>query len=227
MSGPKAGMKASWALIQQHLTIDDPTPPGLFLGCSHEQIDMKINGKKVRGWCWNMESQVKKAVDLYTELTGRTLKKVTTPFRSLTSKKGTIAAPITDGPWLRCPWCKGEYDEKCFERGTGDPAKADAKRKAAAKKLLDPEDITQANPRFTHLSELAMRVIMTLLYSARIARNDLLRAINALGSRIHTWDEECEEDLFRLMCYCNSSLDKRQYAWVGDHVSELSPHRLC
>ena len=69
-----------------------------------------------------------------------------------------------------------------------------------------------------------MRVLMKLLYAARLARYDLQRAINTLGSYVHKWNQECEEDLYRLMCYVNSSLKVRQYAWVGDHPENIDPH---
>ena len=48
--------------------------------------------------------------------------------------------------------------------------------------------------------------------------------INALGSWVHKWNEECDEDLYRLMCYVYSSLERRQYAWVGNEAHEISPH---
>ena len=69
-----------------------------------------------------------------------------------------------------------------------------------------------------------MRVLMKLLYAARLARYDLQRAINSLGSYVHKWNQECEDDLHRLMCYVNSSLKARQYAWVGDHPENIDPH---
>ena len=69
-----------------------------------------------------------------------------------------------------------------------------------------------------------MRILMKVLYTARIARYDLQRAINALGSQVHQWDEECEEDLYRLMCYIKSSLNKRMFGWVGDKAEDIAPH---
>ena len=90
---------------------------------------------------YDMEDQLQSALDLYRELVGteRPLKKVATPFRN-TGIKNVASTPITTGPWLRCPWCKGEFDEPTFALGTGDPAKADGRDKAA-KKLLNAEDI--------------------------------------------------------------------------------------
>ena len=72
--------------------------------------------------------------------------------------------------------------------------------------------------------EIAMRILMKVLYTARIARYDLQRAINSLGSYVHKWDTDCEEDLHRLMCYINSSLKKRMYGWVGNEAKDITPH---
>ena len=69
-----------------------------------------------------------------------------------------------------------------------------------------------------------MRILMKLLYAARIARYDLQKAINTLGSQVHRWDDECEHDLKRSIAYVQSSLDRLQYAWVGDNIVDIKPH---
>ena len=69
-----------------------------------------------------------------------------------------------------------------------------------------------------------MRLLMKMLYAARIARSDLQRAINTLGSCIHKWSDDCQEDLKRLMDFVFTSLGDRQYAWVGNWVHDIAPH---
>ncbi|MDP7561187.1 MAG: Ty1/Copia family ribonuclease HI, partial [Planctomycetota bacterium] len=172
---------------------------------------------------WDMQDQINQTIELYRELLDdpeKPLRKCSTPFRSA-KVKGGIAKPVTTGPWLKCPWCKGCFDERTFDKGSGDPEKVE---RQASKKLLEDKDIREADPRLCKLGEKAMRVLMKLLYAARIARPDLLRAINALGAWIHKWDEECEADLHRLMCYLWSSPERRQYAWVGDPKEAISAH---
>ncbi len=65
---------------------------------------------------------------------------------------------------------------------------------------------------------------MRLLYSARYARFDLLRAIARLASFIHFWNKECDERLIKLMKYVGSTLDHRQIGWVGDKLESVAPH---
>jgi hypothetical protein len=35
MSGPQATMRAGWALLRKHITLDDPEPSNIYLGCQH------------------------------------------------------------------------------------------------------------------------------------------------------------------------------------------------
>ena len=65
---------------------------------------------------------------------------------------------------------------------------------------------------------------MQVLYGARFARPDLLRAVAALARKITKWTHMCDLQLHRLMSYVNSSLDYKQYAWVGDPIGDLQVH---
>ena len=110
---------------------------------------------------YDMEDQLQSALDLYKEIVGtdRPLKKVATPFRNV-GTRNIASTPITSGTWLRCPWCKGEFDERAFIRGTGDPARFDKK---ATQGLLDDDDSKKADPQWKKLGERAMRILMKLL----------------------------------------------------------------
>ena len=67
----------------------------------------------------------------------------------------------------------------------------------------------------------AASVLMKVLYAARLARFDLLKAIAALASKIDKWDCACDKRLHRLMCYVNSSLSHRLKGYIGDDIKEL------
>ena len=51
----------------------------------------------------------------------------------------------------------------------------------------------------------AAKVLMKILYAARYARLDLLRAVCALAQFITKWDEQCDLRLYRLVCYIHNS----------------------
>ena len=65
---------------------------------------------------------------------------------------------------------------------------------------------------------------MGILYCARMARFDLLRATCRLACYATKWDMDCDKKLFRLICYIHSTYDKRQVGWIGDPIHQLSPH---
>ena len=65
---------------------------------------------------------------------------------------------------------------------------------------------------------------MKVLYAARYARFDLLRAVCYLAQYITKWDEQCDRRLYRLMCYIDSTYHLRQTGWIGDGRDEIVPH---
>ena len=59
------------------------------------------------------------------------------------------------------------------------------------------------------LGEDACSVLMKLLYAARLARPDIMRAITELASCITKWTVACDKKLYRLICYVHASLKLR------------------
>ena len=63
-----------------------------------------------------------------------------------------------------------------------------------------------------------------MLYGARYARPDILRAISSLARKITKWRPMQDVQMHRLACYLKSTLSYRQYAWVGDKSEDLHLH---
>ena len=57
---------------------------------------------------------------------------------------------------------------------------------------------------------------MKLLFAARVTRYGLLRATQALASRVTKWSEEWDEALHRLVSYIQSSLCSTVRGFIGD-----------
>ena len=74
------------------------------------------------------------------------------------------------------------------------------------------------------LQPIASRVLMKILYAARVCRFDLLRAVGVLAQRVTTWDHECDRRLHRLMCYISCHTSLQLTGWIGDPLSSLRPH---
>jgi dUTPase len=55
------------------------------------------------------------------------------------------------------------------------------------------------------LQPFASRILMAILYAARMCRCDLLRAVCGLASCAGKWTHQCDRDLRRLICYINAT----------------------
>ena len=66
------------------------------------------------------------------------------------------------------------------------------------------------------LKPIASKILMKVLFAARMARFDLLRATQGLASRVTKWSHDCDVALHRLMCYVHSTLDLAMVGFVGD-----------
>ena len=65
---------------------------------------------------------------------------------------------------------------------------------------------------------------MKVLYAARMARFDLLFAVNRLASCITKWTPLCDKRLHRIMCYIESTKHYRMVNFCGDDAAACQPH---
>eukprot|EP00972_Heterocapsa_arctica_P053109 7820795-Heterocapsa_arctica.AAC.1 len=64
-------MTHGWSLLQKGLTIETPTPVGVYLGCGHEVGKIKtVGGVIAQTLTYNMEDFLTSCVDRYLELAG-------------------------------------------------------------------------------------------------------------------------------------------------------------
>ena len=88
--------------------------------------------------------------------------------------------------------------------------------------IAEPDE--SLNYRGESLNGDGSKVLMKVLYGARMARFDLLRAVGGLSTMVTKWDAICNCELYRLMCYLESSLHMRLVSCVGDSYGNLGPH---
>lgn len=70
------------------------------------------------------------------------------------------------------------------------------------------------------LAPIAARVLMKILFAARMARYDLLRAVQGLAARVTKWSVDYDKLHHRLICYINSTLDIKLKAFIGDPLNK-------
>ena len=84
----------------------------------------------------------------------------------------------------------------------------------------DPNDSSDAG----QLQPIAARVLMKILYAARMCRLDLLRAVCVLAQWVTRWDATCDRRLHRLVSHIQSTLGKSLVGWVGGSTVDMLPH---
>ena len=70
------------------------------------------------------------------------------------------------------------------------------------------------------LQPIASKVLMKILFAARMARPDLVRATKSLASRVTKWSVECDIALHRLVAYVHSSTKVFMEGFVGDSFDD-------
>ena len=71
------------------------------------------------------------------------------------------------------------------------------------------------------LQPIASRILMKVLYAARMMRFDLLKIISLLASKVTKWTPVCDRLLHRMVCYVNDTTELKLYSWVGDAATAV------
>ena len=155
---------------------------------------------------YDMEDFMRSCVQLYEELApGVKLKKVPTPFLNDDHRDSAARGPIGTGPVEVCPWCECPHAPNSWPS-----MEAHDKDAARRRKQLEAETSAQLDSAVRgRLAPVAARILMKILYGARTARLDLLRAVSHLARFFTKWTAECDRKLHRLVSYIHSSYHVR------------------
>ena len=229
MAGPKRNLKTGWDSIRARINLDDPAPAHLYLGCIHERRQVQTENGIARAVIYNMEDYLTSTVTRYCslarDLTGKApvLRKVATPFINEDHKESPACRPAATGPLHTCPWCQHSFPQASTNQLTGSGAASTdvgAGSGGPKKKQVKAPDEAPAGK----LQTAAASILMGILYVARMARFDLLRATCGLACFITKWTVTCDKRLLQLICYIDSSKHLRQVGWVGDLRGALGLH---
>ena len=209
-------MKEAWKTITRHVNISDPEASGKFLGCDHkcwskilpaggdpwqeyQSKDLKGPTYKLKGIEYDMEPFFAQCVSRYQEL-------------AKLGKLPHAGTPFIDEAKADTEWFAAQFISK---------ADADKTYNKTAALLASKAKIGTVETG--ELKENAARILMKILYGARMARWDLLRPVAVLASRITKWDRWDDKRIHRLVCYVNSSLKVRMcsYRRSGESLDDL------
>ena len=178
-----------------------------------------------------MEDFLISCVARYQELTGVTkMRRASTPFLAEPSKPELSAAAgapeVEPDPDAALAELQSYLDRVECEKKVAMAARLRAADPNVSQAELDEAwDIYEEDPHVPEvLASYAAKALMKVLYAARYARFDLLRAVCALAQQVSKWTRECDLKLYRLMCFIQGSLKVRMTGWIGDPVSALGVH---
>ena len=144
--------------------------------------------------------------------------KFVTPSQDQQEKPGAMTKPVT-----RVTYDMRDFLESCVERYC---ELAKVERKSLKPAATPFHELRVALPTASEketagrLQPIASKVLMKILFAARMARWDLLRATQSLASRVTKWSPDCDLGLHRLVCYINSSLDTKMSGFIGDSIMD-------
>ena len=194
-----------------------------------------------KGKKWKSKKQREREEDDTEIDPSKFLATVPTPFLNESDQRESPQGAPCDDPnhpdAVTCPWClhrfvNRETPSQCASPGTStkpsqsaDTADASMSTKAsrpvdsigldASTKAAGPVDGSDCTESESTLNHEAASVLMNILYGARMARYDLLKATNTLACRLTKWDSDCDARLHRLVSYIWSTLDERQVGYVA------------
>ena len=77
------------------------------------------------------------------------------------------------------------------------------------------------------LHDCCARIVLKVLYFARMNRTDLLWSVNSLAREVTKWTVACDKRLHRLICYINCTTTYVQQCWVGNKISDCKLGLFC
>ena len=139
-----------------------------------------------------MESYLRNTLETYRALAGPhfKFKKVATPFREDAERIGP-RAPFAEGDCLECPYCRVRRPSLQLAKVKGG-SNGSSNAVLSVGGGLSPADPPVAELVRGELQSCAAKILMSVLYAARMARYDLLRAVGGLASMITKWTVECD-----------------------------------
>ena len=164
LAGPKGNLAEGWKLLRSRLEIGPESSSGMYLGCNIIKNEIRRPQDRVvlRSITYDMESFLEQCVARYLTVAGVDVKlrEARTPFLPPTSSRGPYRDPVHNQGG--CKWCG--YDQP------GGPCPPDSHKESQA--------IEQPTGQ---LAAVAASVLMKCMYAARMARFDLLRAVQGLA----------------------------------------------
>ena len=204
LAGPVENMERGWELLREGIKIGKPEVidenGASYLGCKQKRFNkIQNDGTLLSVMEYDMKEFVQSCIEKYVEMAeiGSEPKHYSTPMLPEEIK----GSPDDDG---RCPWCE----------------KVPKVRLNQIKEMVDDEYDGVIGKSFKGRSG---KIVMKLLWVARICRYDILKAVTHLASFASKWERHHDVRLKRLIGYLARTKNYCLYGWIGDGPEDLNP----
>ena len=135
---------------------------------------------------------------------------------SMIKKTGSFTGPVK--AWV---YDMKEHTEQCVKRYLELAQVSSSKLHQRTTPCIDDHQL-QASDATTKgsLEPIASRVVLKILYTARMGRPDTLWSVNTLARKVTKWNKGCDKRLHRLIEYSETSKEWVQLCFVGDNVQD-------
>ena len=154
------------------------------------------------------------------------------PVYTAHSSYSPARSPAGTGPVEECPWCCHTFTPNPYssisalekhrkaKRATAGASAGSAREAPSSASLasVGGDEGVDGDVDKGRLAPVAAKNLMKILYGARSARLDLLRAVSHLACYFTKWTSMCDKRLHQLVCYINSTLHHRMLGWIGGDV---------
>ena len=135
---------------------------------------------------------------------------------SLVPRQGSYTGPIKS--WV---YDMKEHTEQCVERYVELAHVPVSKLQKRTTPCIDDHQLSAADSTTKGtLEPIASRVVLKILYTARLGRPDALWSVNTLARKVTKWNKGCDKRLHRLIEYLKTTKDWVQLCFVGDHPKD-------
>ena len=158
------------------------------------------------------------------------LRHYSTPFLPEDHRDSPAGAP-GPGPIRECPWCFHTGPPQPFvqypsvdklpvrRKPKGETSVESTANDGKSVKTDGKQDADEGA-----LASVACSFFMKVLWAARLARPDLLRAVNYLATKVSKWTSTCCSMMHRRMGYTQATLHLRMVGWIGDSREQFYRH---
>ena len=138
------------------------------------------------------------------------------------------ASPTFTGPIQAWSYDMAGHAAQCVERYCELADKSVKDLKDVATPCIDDHQLSQEDMDTKGtLEKVAARIVLKVLYLARMGRPDVLWSVNTLARKVTKWNSGCDKRTLRLISYLHKTQNWGQVCFVGDHPADCWLALFC